>query len=378
MEIQVNKNALKKQLDFVAVSLMAKAPDAILDNIKIEALQAGESKVTLTAAGQDTTSSASVEANVITPGTVLFPGKAFGKLAKNLTGIEVSMKKDGNSVAVKSDRYDGSFQSPDPDAFPAEIQKGDSSVLTIPRTELLAHLNTLAFAVNKDPAKRQLSAVNITKNGMCSTNGKVSAIINKEIPLPEGTTEINIPALVVPALIATLKKSEAENVDIYDQDAYLIFDMDDQSYAVRKIAITFPDIFTRVDNPTKEQNDKSVKLDNIELKAALGRVALTSDSNDAAVEFTFMFDGMAGDSVVLSSADGNNSSSKESLDAVFTGFENNGEGWNTKTKFDPDLLMGVLEAVTKDEVEITFCDNLRIPVRITNDDLTLLMMRVVN
>lgn len=366
MEIKFEKDKLAQALLFVRNAIPTKEVEPILNMLYFKTLEDGQVQIAST--DLDLMAVVCVKAEVITPGDVTVPGKKLLSLVSKLSGDHLVMKSEGNSIFISCGAYKGEFKTPGTEDYP-EINKitQQEPLATFKREVILSGLNRIDFAVNEDEAKKQLMAVELSDKGMVASNGKVTALYRESFC----QSKINISANCLRDLVAVMKASAAETVEVFEEDAYLVFRFDKDVFFTRKISVDFPDVYKRIDAPTAK-NNQSLKFKVKDLMAVLRRVSLTASEETRSVVFTLLTD----EEIQLSAEDNKDFHSEEVMKVTTKDIPLDEEK-PFQVRFNYDLLLEILSKMAGEEIEITMQENLRIPCRIEEGKVTIFLMRSV-
>lgn len=370
MKVTFERSVFASTLSFVRNAIPKKEVEPVLSNFLLRTLDDGSGRVEIVATDMDLMSVAYVKATVEEPGVITIPGSKLLSLVAKLTGETITIATEGTSVKISCGRYNGEFKTISHEDYPKvyEITQTERLV-SLPRESLLLGFKRIDFAVNEDEARKQLMAVQLSKKGMVATNGKVTAIFKE----PFNVEELCISSNCLKDLTAVLAASPVETVDIFEEEAYLVFKFADNIFFTRKTQVNFPEVFNKIDAPTEKSNTQILKFNVKELKSVLQRVLLTAAEDTRLVVFTLLTD----DRMKISARDNRDFYSEEDLAVSISGIPLPEGDAKYEVGFNYDFLLEILSKMAGEDIEFRLADNLRIPVRIEEGKTVYLLMRSV-
>jgi DNA polymerase III sliding clamp (beta) subunit (PCNA family) len=208
-------------------------------------------------------------------------------------------------------------------------------------------------------------AVQVSKDGMVASNGSVTALYREGFDVDT----FCISSSCLSDLISVMASSTVETVEIFEEEAYLVFKFGDNVFFTRKTNVTFPDVFNKIDKPTQENNKQVLKFKNKELAKALKRISLTAPDDTRVVKFEIADSTM----MRISARDNKDFFSEETVSYTSDGFDITKP---LKIYFNYMLILDVLSKMASEEIEFKFnFDMLRMPVRVDEDKTTVFLMR---
>lgn len=368
MKVTFQRERLAKTLLFIRNAIPKKEIEPILNTLHFKDL--GNGKVQIVATDLDLMSVANCEGNVEVTGEFTIPGERLLSLIAKLSGEQISFEVKDTTIYIVCGTYKAEFKTPGTENYP-EVYKitEKDAVVSFKRETLLAGFKRIDFAVNEDEAKKMLMAVQISRKGMVASDGKVTAIYREEFDVDE----LCISSNCLKDLIAVMSASPAEDVQVFEEDAYLVFKFGADLFFTRKTSVQFPEIFNRLDAPTARDNKEIMKFKVKDLKGVLQRVSLTASEETRSV----VFEAITNDTIKISAKDTKDFYSEEMVSYTSENIQNDAEE-PLKLAFNYDILLEVLSKMAAEDIDLKMdIKNIRKPVRVDEGKVTILLMRSV-
>ena len=367
MKFEFLRDNLANTLDFIKAAIPRKeVAEPVLNSFHFKGLE--DNKVQIMATDYDLMSVAICDAVSCDPGEFTIPADKLLNLISMLSGENISFSIDGNSIFISCGSYHAEFKTLGCENYPPvhEITNKDA-MLSFNRESVLNGFRRIDFAVNSDEAKKNLMAVQVSKDGMVASNGSVTALYRESFDVDT----FCISSSCLSDLISVMASSKVENVEIFEEDSFLVFKFGENVFFTRKTNVTFPDVFNKIDAPTKERNTQVLKFKNRDLAAVLKRISLTAPDDTRVVKFELS----SNDQMKVSARDAKDFSSEEMISYESDGFDNTGDA-PIRIYFNYILILDVLSKMASEDVEFKFdFGNIRMPVRIDEDKTTVFLMR---
>ncbi len=177
-------------------------------------------------------------------GSIAIPASIFSQTLRTVSG-NVTLRTEGDNLLIETKGSKTLIKAIPHDEFPAVvggIQHTTPSTLT--RTELLAALQSVAYAASTSMIRPELGSVFLSLR-----DGKVVAVATDSFRLAEktipdsaqkGSVEVLLPQKHVQELIHILDKVEGEMIDFSIDDSQLFIQTDALTFVSRVIDGTFP------------------------------------------------------------------------------------------------------------------------------------------
>ncbi len=367
MRFEFVRSNLSSTLDFIKAAIPRKeVAEPVLNSFHFKGLE--NNKVQLMATDYDLMSVAICDAEFCDIGEFTIPADKLLSLIGLLTGDKISFDVQESSIYIKCGSYSGEFKTLGCENYPPVFEiTNTQSILSFTKDKVLNGFKRIDFAVNQDAAKKNLMAVQVSKDGMVASNGSVTAVYREHFDV----NTFCISSSCLSDLISVMSISPVEQVDIFEEDAYLVFKFGDSTFFTRKTNITFPDVFGKIDGPTNENNKQLLSFRNAELANALKRISLTAPDDTRIVKFELNGDNTA----KISARDNKNFFSEEVIPYTAESFDISQEN-PVQIYFNYSLILDVLSKLDSETVTFKFnFENIRMPVRIDDGNITVFVMR---
>lgn len=367
MKFEFLRDNLANTLDFIKAAIPRKeVAEPVLNSFHFKGME--DNKVQIMATDYDLMSVAICDSISCDSGEFTIPADKLLNLIGMLSGENISFSIDEASIFIACGSYHAEFKTLGCENYPPVFEiTNHNALLSFNRESVLNGFRRIDFAVNSDEAKKNLMAVQVSKDGMVASNGSVTALYREGFDVDT----FCISSSCLSDLISVMSTSMVENVEIFEEDAYLVFKFGDSVFFTRKTNVTFPDVFSKIDAPTKERNTQILRFKNKELAAVLKRIALTAPDDTRVVKFELS----TNDTMKVSARDSKDFFSEESVSYSSEGFDNTGDS-PIKVYFNYTLILDVLSKLASEDVEFKFdFSNIRMPVRVDEDRTTIFLMR---
>jgi len=367
MKFEFLRDQLANTLDFIKAAIPRKeVAEPVLNSFHFRGME--NNRVEIMATDYDLMSVAQCDCVSCDVGEFTIPADKLLNLIGMLSGENISFTIEGSSIYIACGTYHAEFKTLGCENYPPvfEITKTDA-MLSFKREAVLNGFRRIDFAVNSDEAKKNLMAVQVSKDGMVASNGSVTALYREGFDVDT----FCISSSCLSDLIAVMSASNVENVEIFEEDAYLVFKFGENVFFTRKTNVTFPDVFNKIDAPTKVNNTQVLRFKNHDLVQVLKRISLTAPDDTRVVKFELT----TNDQMKVSARDSKDFFSEETITYSSEGFDNTGDQ-PIRIYFNYLLILEVLSKMASEDVEFKFdFANIRMPVRVDEDKTTVFLMR---
>lgn len=367
MKFEFIRASLANTLDFIKAAIPRKeVAEPVLNSFHFRGMEGN--KVEIMATDYDLMSVAQTDCVSCDVGEFTIPADKLLNLIGMLSGENITFNIDGASIYITCGTYHAEFKTLGCENYPAVFEiTNKNAMLSFTRESVLNGFRRIDFAVNSDEAKKNLMAVQVSKDGMVASNGSVTALYRESFDVDT----FCISSSCLSDLISVMAASNVDQVEIFEEDAYLVFKFGDNVFFTRKTNVTFPDVFNKIDAPTKEKNTQILRFKNKELASVLKRIALTAPDDTRVVKFELS----TNDQMKISARDSKDFFSEETINYSSEGFDNTGDQ-PIKIYFNYILILDVLSKMASEDVEFKFdFSNIRMPVRVDEDKTTVFLMR---
>lgn len=365
MKFTIPVSQLTSVLSFVKLSLPKKDIEPVLKSILIKSVDSN--KLLVSSTDLDLCSVAYTETQIDEQGEILLNGEKLLALVSRLSEGDLVISTNEQEVHFSCGSYHGVFPMADSEGYPEVKQIIDQNKsTTLNRQALLYALKRLEFAVCHEEVLKNLCCVEISPRGIVSSDSKVTAIYRESFNIPEN---IYISSNCVRDLIGVLDSFDVENVEIFYDEAYIIFRLGENIFFTRRISCKFPDVYTKILDRT-ENNPIAVTFRVKELSNVINRVSLAAPETTKAV----VIRKSEANDAVLSASSGSGFSAKESLEFDTKGYPEDPEFY---LAYNFDYLKKILARFSQEEITLKLASNIKIPTRIEDDKIVIFLMQTL-
>jgi DNA polymerase III sliding clamp (beta) subunit (PCNA family) len=274
-------------------------------------------KLTVAGAGQQMSLFAELAAVTVQgEGTVYIPARKLKALLAEAPEGDVTVAVKGSEAKVTAGSVSWQLRLPPPDGY-IQLPELPQEFSPASRESLLTALKAVSHAMGKEDSRPSYRQVSIAESGgvmfACATDSsQLSRAPAPGFPLP-----LRVPGGVLSDLVKLLDKSAADDVEVAETAAHVVFRAGTVTLAALKTVHLFPDVddlfFKKV-----AANDQELAVDRAELVQALRRVRVTANPLTSAV--ALIIDG-AGEraTVTVYSKDAGNNSAEQVISAKWSG-----------------------------------------------------------
>lgn len=365
MKFTIPVSQFASVLSFVKLSLPKKDIEPVLKSILIKSIDSD--KLLISSTDLDLCSVAYTSTPVVEQGEILLNGEKLLSLVSRLPEGDLSISTEGQEINFSCGSYHGTFPMADSEGYPEVkqiIEENQSTVLN--RQALLYALKRLEFAVCHEEVLKNLCCVEISPRGIVSSDSKVTVIYRENFNVPEN---IYISSNCVRDLIGVLDTFDVDDVEIFYDDAYIIFRLGGNIFFTRRISCKFPDVYTKILDRT-ENNPISITFRVKEFSNVINRVSLSAPETTKAVTIKKTPSGSA----VLGASSGSGFSATEELEFDTKNFP---EEEDFYLAYNFDYLKKILARFSQEEITLRFASNIKVPTRIEDDKIVIFLMQTL-
>lgn len=337
MTIKISKASLSEALNNVQVAVAAKAPLAILQNVK---MTAKEGKLELTCSDMDVTLTATADCEVVAEGSTTVPAKTFATaVGKAVDGVMEISVDSTDCATLKAGPSTFRFKGLPASEFPS-IPSDDGVQCSIECSSLKEMLRKTSFAASQDDTRRTLQGVLLDFGDggkevkAVATDGRRLAILNCDMGESSGFNgQFIIPKKAVDIIQKKLPKDGKAILNTAKSQLRITtprFDI-----LTKLLDEVFPNYMQVVPKSTKE----TITVNRVDLLGALDRSSVLTSSDSPTVNLTFK-----DNCIELNSSDADVGSSHDEVPIKY-----NGEV--IELRFNPQYVREVLSALDEDEIE---------------------------
>lgn len=271
MNITVNSTALVQELRLLNHVVPAKPTLPILGNLL---LRAEMETLTFSATDLEVSFKTSCRASVTEPGAMTIPAKRLLDLVEQMPDGDVQIVADKSFVRILSGAFKSRLQTMPVDDYPSlPLAEGERSSFSTSQLHTMIH--RVRYAIS-DKTKYMISGALLTVDkatALVATDGKRLAIA--AAPLTPGPKRnVTLPSATLDALLALFTD---EQLEFSHSARHLFFQTGDRLLVSRMIDGDFP----KYERIIPKHNDKRAVIDRTQFMAALKRVSLLSEQNQA-------------------------------------------------------------------------------------------------
>jgi DNA polymerase-3 subunit beta len=348
MKLTIDRSALLKTLAHVQSVVERRNTIPILSNVLVEV---ADGRLSLTATDMDLTIVDSVAAEVVEPGATTTPAHTLYDIVRKLPDgaqVEIDSAGDGNQLTLRAGRSVFTLATLPREDFPAGGDADLPHSFTVQPKELRNLIDRTRFAISTEETRYYLNGIYLHagKNGGVPVLRAVATdghrLARFEMPLPDGA--MDLPGIIVPRkTVGEVRKliDETEDpIEIALSDTRIRLSFDSTTLTSKLIDGTFPD-YERV-IPTG--NDKALRVDCQEFKAAVDRVSTISSEKSRAVKLL-----IDSDSITLSANSPENGTAVEEVPVDY-------KGPAMEIGFNSRYLLDIAQQIEGGEAEFSLAD----------------------
>jgi DNA polymerase III subunit beta len=364
LKLNTKRDELAAKLSIVSRAVSTRAATQALSGILVTASEEG---VTLAATDGELGLRTALEAEVVTPGSVLLPGRLLSELARSLgdASVEIESREAERDVEIRSGGSSFHLRVLPAEDFPTLPAEGEEP-LTIPADALAETVELVARAASRDDMRPVLTGVLVTAAGqemtMVATDSYRLAVKRTELESPiGGELEANIPAKALRELGRLVAADEIDQVAVSLLPNQAVFKAGAVLLNTRLIDGQFPNFRQLL----PESYDHDVRLPRPEFLDVARRVSQLAQRN-APLRLSF-----TQGQLKVSASTPDVGDAEETMPAAF-------EGEELEIGFNPEFLRDGIESVEGDEVMLRLISPLRpgLLQPVGNEDFRYLVMPI--
>lgn len=349
MKVRVERDNLADAVAWAARALPARPPIPTLAGLK---LTAGEGQLTAAGFNMDSSSQATVAAEIDEPGDLLVSGRLLADISRSLPNQPVVIATEGQRAELTCGRSSFMLPTLPADEFP-ELPELPRPIGTIPGSLFASAVASVAVASGRDDTLPMLQGIRIEMSGdhvsLAATDRYRLAV--REFQWRPAQTGIEAAALIPARTLADAAKQLAGSGEIvvaFDADrsgpgdGLIGFSASGRSMTTRLIDGEFP----KYRQLFPDESIASAQVDAAAMADALKRVSLVAERN-ASVRMRF-----GSDFVEIHAGSGEDANADETIECVLQGDE-------LEIAFNPQYLLDGIGAVGSTVVELSFTGSTR-------------------
>jgi DNA polymerase-3 subunit beta len=262
MKVTFLSDNLQRKIAFLnhAVSLRGQLP--ILSNFLLEAKNG---KLIISATDLEIGISSSIAVNIEKEGRITIPAKNFSDLLTNLGSQKITLTLDGETLILKGEKINASFQTIPADDFPKLYEEKGEELVTLKKTEIEENMQRVVFAAALDSNRPALSGILLDEDKktitVVATDGVRLSLQRNVFKTKEGLKKpIVVPARIIRELLTIKEDEDAVKVFISEENNQILFAQGETTLVGRLIGAEYPDyqkiIPQRFDTKTNFNRDE--------------------------------------------------------------------------------------------------------------------------
>lgn len=353
MKFKVNRNHFFNGLSSVTNVVGNRATMPILQNVLIEA--EGDT-VTLTTTNLDLGICCRIKATITSPGRITLPIKKLGSIIRSLSAQEATVEITGKDrVKISSGSSVFTIAGLPADQFPPLTSFSNQSSIAINQEDLGAMLRKVSYAQSTDENRYILNGVFFELGGgkltVVATDGRRLAKCERELPGSDKPLSLILPARTIAELQRLLKADG--KVQIVNNERQVSFTIEvpkNEEGLVDRIQLVSKVVEGNYPNYRqvipKDAGNK-VRLDRVNLLDSVGRASLMCDDRHNTIRLS-----------VSKKSQNLEISAKSELGEAHEPIAVKYDGPDVNIAFNPVYVMEPLKAVTEDELDFEFKDDM--------------------
>jgi DNA polymerase-3 subunit beta len=355
MKVTFLSDNLQKKISFLnhAVSFRGQLP--ILANFLLEAKNG---KLTISATDLEIGISSSIAVNIETEGKTTIPAKNFSDLLTNLGSQKITLSLDGDTLILKGEKINASFQTMPAEDFPKLYEEKGEELVILKKAEVEESILRVVFAAAQDSNRPALSGILLDddKNTatLVATDGVRLSLQKNVFKTKEGLKKpIVVPARIVRELLS-IKEDEGDvRVFVSEENNQILFAQGETTLVGRLIDSEYPDYQKII----PAQFETKVDLNREQLLNAIKICTVFARETANIIKFT-----IKKEKLIVSANSPSVGEDNVEIEAKTTGEEN-------EIAFNAKYLLDVLAGVNKEDLVFEMTGPLNPGVfKIKNDD----------
>jgi DNA polymerase-3 subunit beta len=364
LKLTTKRDELVSRLSIVSRAVSTRAATQALSGIL---LTASENGVALAATDGEMGLRTALEADVITPGSALLPGRLLSELARSLgdESVEIGLREAERDVEIRSGGSSFHLRVLPAEDFPNLPGQGEQP-LKIPAPALAETVELVARAASRDDMRPVLTGVLVTAAGeemtMVATDSYRLAVKRTALEAAiGGELEANIPAWALRELGRLVSAGELDEVAVSLLPNQAVFEAGSILLNTRLIDGQFPNFRQLL----PESYEHDVRLPRPEFLDVVRRVSQLAQRN-APLRLSF-----SQGELKVSASTPDVGDAEEAMPAAF-------DGEPLEIGFNPEFLRDGVESVSGDEVMLRLISPLRpgLLQPVDNEDFRYLVMPI--
>jgi DNA polymerase-3 subunit beta len=243
MKVTFLSDNLQKKISFLNHAVSSRGQLPILSNFLLEAKNG---KLTISATDLEIGISSSIAVNIETEGRTTIPAKNFSDLLTNLGSQKVTLSLEGDTLILKGEKINASFQTMPAEDFPKLYEEKGEELATLKKTEVEESILRVVFSAAQDSNRPALSGILLDddKNTvtMVATDGVRLSLQKNVFKTKEGLRKaIVVPARIIKELLSIKEDESLVRVFISEENNQILFAQGETTLVGRLIGAEYPD-----------------------------------------------------------------------------------------------------------------------------------------
>jgi len=284
MKFRIEKTPLVKALTHIAGVIEQRTTIPILGCVKI-----ATDGQAINLAGTDTDMIVSMDlaADVVEPGSIAVPAAALGDFVKRLPdGSQIEIAVDAGRMTLRCGRSRFAMGTMEARDFPVFSPPTDSASFSMLARDLLAMLDSVAFAMSTETTRRYLNGVclDTTETMLRATATDGHQLARSTIAIPEGAERV--PRILVGTKMVNVLRRHLD----CDDEAHITIGTEKMAVTVggtsiisKLVDMSFPD----ADRVIPSENSHFMDINRDDMRGAVSRVGSVSDAGGRAISLRF-------------------------------------------------------------------------------------------
>lgn len=342
MKIKVNKEAMIDSLQKVQSVINPRNALPVLSNVL---MKAEKGKLELTATDMSLTVRATLDADVLEPGTTTLPAKRIFGVFRELSVEEAELDvSDQNVASIQAGSSYFRIHGISEADYPNLPEMADPKVYVIDQAAFRNMLKLTSYAASVDANRPLLNGVLLSFKGgklsVVATDSRRLALVEQEVEFPaDAEMDLIVPLKTVEELLRTL--GENGTLKILATPKQIAFEFDRVLIVSKLVEGTYPN-FRQV---IPQANGERVSMERETLLTAVRRTSQLVIDAVSGVKLTFTKNRLE----ILATAP-EIGEARETMDVKY-------KGPDIAISFNPAFLMDPLKALTTDEVYLDLMDD---------------------
>jgi DNA polymerase-3 subunit beta len=243
MKITFLSDNLQKKISFLNHAVSSRGQLPILSNFLLEAK---DGKLIISATDLEIGISSSIPVNIETEGKTTIPAKNFSDLLTNLGSQKITLHLDGETLTLKGEKINASFQTMPAEDFPKLYEEKGEELTTLKKTEIEENVLRVVFAAAQDSNRPALSGILLDDDKnmvtMVATDGVRLSLQKNVFKTKEGLKKpIVVPARIIRELLSIKEDEGVVRVFISEENNQILFAQRETTLVGRLIGAEYPD-----------------------------------------------------------------------------------------------------------------------------------------